>query len=284
MRLEIYLRAAAARLATSDTPSLDTRVLAKHALGLDDAGLILDAKRDLTVEEIARLDTLVARRAVGEPVAYITGEKEFRGLTFRTAPGVLVPRPDSETLIEAAIKRLPPDAPLRILDLGTGTGCLLCALLAHFTEASGVGVDANDAALALARENAASLGLAGRAAFMKSDWAEAVEEAFDVIISNPPYIEEGARESLPVEVRTYEDPRALFAGEDGLDAYRAILAAAPRLAKPRTLMIFELGEAQADAVGALVKAAFPQALIEFDADLAGRKRALVAAIEGQKNI
>lgn len=284
MRLEIYLRAAAARLAASGTPSLDTRVLAKHALALDDAGLILSAMRELDEEEIARLDALVARRAAGEPVAYIVGEKEFRGLIFRTAPGVLVPRPDSEAVVEAAIKRFPADASLRILDLGTGTGCLLCALLAHFTKTSGVGVDLNETALALARENAAALGLARRAAFLKSDWAEAVEEAFDVIISNPPYIGEGARESLPVEVRAYEDPRALFAGEDGLDAYRAILAAAPRLSKPRALMIFELGEAQADAVGALVKAAFPQALIEFEADLAGRKRALVAAIEGQKNI
>ena len=284
MTLDAFLRAAAARLVNSGTPSLDARVLAKHALGLDDAGLILDAKRALAREEIAKLTALVERRAAGEPVAYIAGEKEFRGLTFRMAPGVLVPRPDSETLIEAAVKRLPADAPLRILDLGTGTGCLLCALLAHFTKASGVGVDLNETALALAEENAASLGLADRAAFVKSDWTAAVEGTFDLIISNPPYIEEGARESLPVEVRDHEDSRALFAGEDGLDAYRILLAGAPRLARPRSLMIFELGEGQAEAVGALAKAAFPGAFIEFEADLAGRRRALVAAIEGQKNI
>ncbi|MEQ8179142.1 MAG: peptide chain release factor N(5)-glutamine methyltransferase [Amphiplicatus sp.] len=284
MTLDAFLRAAAARLVNSETPSLDARVLAKHALDLDDAGLILDAKRALTPEEIAKLTALVERRAAGEPVAYIIGEKEFRGLTFRMAPGVLVPRPDSETLIEAAVKRLPADAPLRILDLGTGTGCLLCALVAHFTKASGVGVDLNETALALAETNAASLGLADRTAFVKDDWAAAVEGTFDLIISNPPYIEEGARESLPVEVRAYEDPRALFAGEDGLDAYRAILAGAPSLARPRSLMIFELGEGQAEAVGALAKAAFPGAFIEFEADLAGRRRALVAAIEGQKNI
>ncbi|MEQ8936242.1 MAG: HemK/PrmC family methyltransferase, partial [Amphiplicatus sp.] len=168
MHLERYIRAAILRLAHSDTPALDARVLAKQALGLDDAGLILSATRDLTAEEIAKLDVLVARRAAGEPVAYITGEKEFRGLTFRMAPGVLTPRPDSETLIEAAIKRLPAEASLRILDLGTGTGCLLCALLAHFKRASGVGVDLNETALALAEANAASLGLAGRAAFVKS--------------------------------------------------------------------------------------------------------------------
>lgn len=284
MTLETCLRAAAQRLAASDTPALDARVLAKHALGLDDAGLIVEAKRALTAEEEATLDALVARRAAGEPVAYIVGEKEFRGLTFRTAPGVLVPRPDSETLIEAAASRRAQDAPLRVLDLGTGTGCLLCALLAHFPNAAGVGVDVNETALALAAANASALGLEGRARFLNSDWAAAVEGTFDLVVSNPPYIRESDRAGLPVEVRDHEDPRALFAGEDGLGAYRAIAAAAPRLLAPGGLMILELGTGQAGPVGALMAAALPGALVEVEPDLAGRPRALVATLPGQKNI
>lgn len=284
MTLETYLRAAAARLARSDTPMLDARVLAKRALSLDDAGLILEAGRALTAEEAARLDAMIVRRAAGEPVAYIVGEKEFRGLTFRTAPGVLVPRPDSETLIEAAAKRLAAAAPLSILDLGTGTGCLLCALLAHFQNATGLGVDIADAALALAAENARALGLAGRARFATSDWASAVEGRFDLVVSNPPYIRESECPGLPVEVRAHEDPRALFAGADGLDAYRAIAAAAPRLVAPGGLIILELGADQAGPVAALMAAALPGAHIEVEPDLAGRPRALVATRPGQKNI
>lgn len=284
MTLDAYLRAAAARLAASETPALDARVLARHALALDDAGLILDAKRALTPGETATLDALIARRAAGEPVAYIVGGKEFRGLMFATAPGVLVPRPDSETLIEAAARRLDAGAPLRVLDLGTGTGCLLCALLAHFPKATGLGVDVNETALALAAANASALGLEARARFAKSDWASAVEGAFDLVVSNPPYIRESERAGLPVEVRDHEDPRALFAGADGLDAYRAIAAAAPRLVAAGGLMILELGAGQADPVAALAAAALPGARIEVEPDLAGRPRALVATRPGQKNI
>lgn len=278
MRLETYLRAAASRLAVSPSPLLDARLLVRHALGLNDAGLILSAARSLSADEIEKLDALVARRARGEPVAYILGEKEFRGLTFRVAPGVLVPRPDSETLIEAAEKRRASDAPLRILDLGTGTGCLLCALLAHFTNASGVGADINEEAVALARGNAAALGFAGRAVFLESDWGAAVDGRFDLVVSNPPYIMDADRESLPPDVRDYEDPRALFAGPEGLDAYRRILGEAARLAAPGALIILELGAGQAEAVAALAKAAFPGASIGFEDDLAGRQRALVAGL------
>lgn len=275
LSLDAWLRAAAARLANSDTPILDARVIVKHAFGLDDAGLILEAGRELTAEEVARLDALVARRAAGEPVAYIVGEKEFWGLTFRVEPGVLVPRPDSETLIEAAVRRRPRAAALRILDLGTGTGCLVCALLSVFPNAVGIAVDRNQTAARLARDNARTLGLADRLAVVCGDWGAPLAGRFDFIVSNPPYIRAGDRARLPVEARNYEDPAALFAGPDGLAAYRRIFAAAPDLLAERGLMILELGEGQDGAVGALARGAFPQARIETAADLACRPRALV---------
>lgn len=284
MILEHSLRAAAARLANSQTPLLDARVLAKYALGLDDAGLILDANRPLTEEERAKLDALVARRARGEPVAYITGEKEFYGLTFRMAPGVLAPRPDSETLIEAAIAARGRGAALRILDLGTGAGCLLCALLAVFPKATGVGVDINDAAVKLAAENAKALHLAGRAAFRIGNWAAGLGGPFDLIVSNPPYIAEGDRELLAADIRDFEDPRALFAGKDGLDAYRQILAAVPALLAQGGLTILELGFGQHQAVAGLAAEALPAARINAQADLAGVPRALVIDLSQQKSV
>lgn len=282
--LEHTLRAAAARLVHSGTPALDARVLARHALGLDDAGLIFDAKRELTPAEVAKLDTLVARRAAGEPVAYIIGEKEFRGLMFKMAPGVLVPRPDTETLIDAAEKRRPKHAPLRILDLGTGSGCLIVSLLAHFPNATGVGVDVNNVALALAARNAETHGVAQRSRLLNSDWGAGVDGPFDLIVSNPPYIRAGDRAGLPADVREHEDPRALFSGADGLDAYRAILADAPQLAAPASLILLELGEGHDAAVAALARAAFPDAEITADRDLSGRPRALAVDLARQKNI
>lgn len=275
MTLERHLRAAAARLANSETPHLDARVLAKHALGLDDAGLILAGDRRLAENERAAIDALIDRRVCGEPVAQIVGVKEFFGLSFEMAPGVLTPRPDSETLIEAALSRRNRAAAWRALDLGTGTGCLLCALLSGFANASGVGVDINDKAVALARRNAGRLGFGGRAAFIEGDWEAAPREAFDLIISNPPYIPDGERAGLARDVREFEDPRALFGGPDGLDGYRAALAAAAARVSPAGLIILELGAGQDGAVSGLARALFPGARIEFDADLAGRPRAIV---------
>ncbi|MBB5519147.1 peptide chain release factor N(5)-glutamine methyltransferase [Amphiplicatus metriothermophilus] len=273
--LDQYTRAAAARLGGSDTPQLDARVIVKHAFGLDDAGLILEAGRELTAEEVARLDALVARRAAGEPVAYIVGEKEFWGLSFRVASGVLVPRPDSETLIEAAARRRPPEAALRILDLGTGTGCLVCALLRAFPNATGIALDRSETAARLARANARRLGLAARLTAVCGDWGAPIAGRFDLVVSNPPYIPEGDREKLAAGVRDHEDPAALFAGPDGLDAYRRILGAAPDLLADGGLMILELGERQDGPVAALARGALPQGRIAIEADLAGRPRALV---------
>lgn len=273
--LERHLRIAAARLANSPTPHLDARVLAKHALGLGDAELILAGDRLITESERAAIDALIARRMAGEPVSQIVGEKEFFGLMFRMAPGVLSPRPDSETLIEAAIRRRGKAAALRVLDLGTGTGCLLCALLSVFPQASGVGVDINRRAVELARQNAERLGFGARASFIEVDFEAAPRERFDMIVSNPPYIPESGRAALAPDVRDYEDARALFAGSDGLAGYRGVLAAARRRFASTGLIILELGEGQDEPVRALARDAFPAAKVEIDPDIAGRPRALV---------
>jgi release factor glutamine methyltransferase len=273
--LERHLRAAATRLTESPTPHLDARVLAKYALGIDDAGLILACDRHLTAEEEAAIEALIERRARGEPVAQIVGEKEFFGLTFKTAPGVLTPRPDSETLIAAALRRRESAAALRILDLGTGTGCLLCALLSHYPKATGTGVDISDRAVEIARRNADRLGMGERAVFIEGEWEAAPPGGFDIIVSNPPYIPETDKVGLARDVKDFEDPRALFAGPDGLDGYRAVLAAAAARLSPAGLIILELGAGQNEAVRGLARAVFPDAGIETDADLAGRPRAFV---------
>lgn len=284
MRLETYLRAAAARLAEAETPLLDARVIAQHVLGLDHAGLILAGDRSLTAEEITALDALFARRARGESVAHIVGEKEFYGLTFKLAPGVLAPRPDTETLIEAAVALRNTSAPLRILDLGTGTGCLLCALLTAFPRATGLGVDINPDAARLACDNASALGLSARASFLVADWAKPISGRFDVIVSNPPYIRESDLAGLSREVRLFEDRRALVAGPDGLSDYRTILAAAPALLSPEGLTILELGAGQDGDISAIAKDAFPDAGLLIGHDLAGRARALVIDLSQEKSV
>lgn len=273
--LGAWMREAAARIHRSQTPRLDARIIAKWALNLDDAALIVADARSLLPAEIERLGAALERRIAGEPVAYIVGEKEFWGLTIKCRPPMLLPRPDSETLIAAATRRRDRTAPLRILDLGTGTGCLLLAALSEFTSSCGVGVDYHPAAVALAQENAEALGLAGRAEMRLGSWTEGVEGPFDIILANPPYIAEGERETLAIDIRDFEDPRALFAGADGLSAYRAIFVGAPALLSGRGLMIVELGAGQADSVSRLAEAAFPGASIGCDPDLAGRPRALI---------
>ena len=199
--IEAALRHGAEVLAASPTPALDARVLMKHLLDLDDAGLIARGRDVLPDAALRAYEALVARRAAHEPVAYITGEKEFWSLSFHVSPDVLIPRDDSECLIEAAIARRERDDPALILDLGTGSGCLLCALLAKFPLADGVGVDRSEAALAIAKANAARLGLETRTRFVAGDWgcalaSRALGRGFDIVIANPPYIREDARARL----------------------------------------------------------------------------------------
>lgn len=260
--------AVAAKLlaAVSDTPRLDAELLLAHALGIERGDLLLDPERYAVPDVFA---SLVARRLDHEPVAYIVGYRDFWTVRIGVGPGVLIPRADSETLLEVTVAQCPP--PRRILDLGTGPGSLLLAALVEWPEASGVGVDASETALDYARRNAAALGLAARAAFQVGHWGEGLDERFDLILCNPPYI--GTDEPLMCDVAEYEPAEALFAGADGLDDYRRIVPDLPRLLAPGSAAIVEIGWTQRAAVTALGEAA--GLTVTTHRDLGGRDRALL---------
>lgn len=254
----------------ADNPRLEARLLLAHALDVTQNDLIRDPGRivDSTVFE-----TLLTRRAAHEPLALITGHREFWSLDFQVSPATLVPRPDSETLIEAALAAFANRPPPRtILDLGTGTGCLLLALLKEFPSAFGIGLDRNPDAAALARQNAIRLGLAGRAAFIAGDWTRSISGRFDLIVSNPPYIASTAIDTLMPEVGQYEPRTALDGGSDGYDAYRAILPDLPRHLEPGGSAILELGQGQASQVTDLAGEA--GLAVSLRLDLAGIPRAI----------
>ncbi len=282
-RLDALIRWAARRFGFSPTPMIDARALAKAAFGLDEAALIIDGDRVMNADAVERFAEMTARREQEEPIAHIIGRREFWSLDFEVSPGMLTPRTDSETLIEAALRRRPRSAALRIVDLGCGTGALLAALVSEYRSAVGIAVDIDPHAVALANRNFARLGFAARARARGGDWFEGLEGVFDLIISNPPYIPADARRSLPREVRDYEDPRALFAGADGLDAFQRILAAAPGRIAPDGLVVLEIGWDQADEVKKLATKAFPTALIVVERDLSARPRALIIDLEAARN-
>jgi release factor glutamine methyltransferase len=265
------IRAAATRLAlTSDTARLDAELLMAHGLGLSRSDMLLRAMRDAAPESFA---ALVDRRAAHEPVAYITGTAEFYGLTLAVTPATLIPRGDSETLIAAALERAGPKG--RVIDLGTGSGALLLALLAECARWEGVGIDASEGALATAQGNAAALALADRAAFHHRDWraagwAEGLG-TFDLILCNPPYVEDSA--DLEPQVRDHEPAAALFAGPEGLDDYRIIIPQLRGVMNPDAVAIFEIGANQAEPVSALAAAA--GFAVQLRRDLADRPRALI---------
>ncbi|WP_436639487.1 peptide chain release factor N(5)-glutamine methyltransferase [Microbaculum sp. FT89] len=240
------------------TPDLDARLLAGHALGLDRVAMIAEGRRVLGEEDQARIEALIARRREGEPVGRILGNREFWGLEFILGPDTLEPRPDSETVVQAALEFIDAGpgraAPLRIADLGTGTGCLLVALLSELPAAYGIGLDIAAGAAGVAMENAAANGVGGRAGFVVGDWSAALTtDGFDVIVSNPPYIPTGDRAGLAREVADHDPIAALDGGADGLDAYRAILADAARVLKPSGALVLELGIGQRMAVAALAE-------------------------------
>jgi release factor glutamine methyltransferase len=226
----------------------------------------------------ARYDALLDRRAAREPLALITGRREFWSLDLAVSAATLIPRPDSETLIEAALAAIPDRARVRrILDLGTGTGCLLLAALSEFPPAFGVGTDRTAAATSLARHNAAMLGMADRAAFVCTDWGDALVGGFDLIVSNPPYIRTGDLAALMPEVARHEPAAALDGGPDGLDAYRRILPELPRLLASGGVAVLELGVDQNEAVTGLARVAGFASTTR--ADLAGIPRALLLRAE-----
>ena len=219
---------------------------------------------------------MISRRAAREPLAYITGRREFWSLSFAVGPGVLIPRPDSETLIETLLRlRSDRTAPLSILDLGTGSGCLLIAALTEYPNATGAGIDSSPDALRWAVTNLAAHHLAARAALIETAWPEEARPGFDVILSNPPYIPTAEIETLEPEVSRFEPRAALDGGADGLDAYRALAPRIARLLKPSGLAILELGQGQGGAVTALMTAAGLE-VPQIAPDLAAIPRALVA--------
>jgi release factor glutamine methyltransferase len=235
--------------ATSDTPRLDAELLMAHAVGTSREKLLLSG---LDAEAPSGFGALIARREAGEPIAYIIGRRDFWTIELEVGPGVLVPRPDSETLLEAAVAFFGNRAPRNILDLGTGPGTLLLAALDQWPEARGIGVDSSDAALAYARRNARRLGLASRAELRLGDWAEGLEGPFDLILCNPPYVAKDA--PLPRDVAEWEPHEALFAAEDGLSEYRRLAAAIPPLLDVGIACV-EIGLGQEGAVAALFEAA-----------------------------
>ena len=259
------LRAAAARI-----DRLDAEVLLAHLLGVDRSSLILNPDRKIDLQPY---ENLVDRRAAGEPVAYITGTREFWSLDLIVTPDVLIPRPDSETLIEAALASVakPPES---ILDLGTGSGALLLAALQEWPGARGMGIDASAAALAVAARNAEQLGMAGRAEFRLGDWGQGLTQKFDLVLSNPPYVEDNAE--LSSDVRDHEPASALFAGPEGLDDYRRLIPQLPGLLADKGIAIIEIGWTQAKAVRAIAAAAGLHGGI--CQDLAGLDRCLILKV------
>jgi release factor glutamine methyltransferase len=278
--VEIARRGLTARFTSAaiDSPELDARLLIGAVLGLDLTGTIKAATRKLTPDQATRLETFACRRIAGEPVARILGTKEFWGLPLKLSAETLVPRPDTETLVELALKMLganpAPDRRWRIADVGTGSGAILLALLSELPDACGFGTDVSAAALQTARANAADLGLAGRATFIACDYAAGLTGRFDLIVSNPPYIRSADIASLAVEVRNHDPRLGLDGGADGLDAYRALIPQATRLLAPCGALVVEAGQGQSGQIEALMTAAglIPERAPQ--ADLAGIPRAV----------
>ena len=278
--IESARRALAARLksAAIESAELDARILTGHALGLDLTGLVSAAQRQFTPDESARLAQFACRRLAGEPVARILGEKEFWGLPLQLSSATLVPRPDTETVVELALELLRAggalDRALRIADLGTGSGAILLALLSELPAAQGFGTDISQAALQTAGSNAERAGLSNRATFLACDYASGLTGPFDLIVSNPPYIRTADIDALATEVRDHDPPAALDGGADGLDAYRALIPQAAALLAPDAVLVVEAGEGQSAQIQALMTAAGLMAGNAPKADLAGIPRAV----------
>lgn len=245
-------RMVAAMLADAGVASarLDARLLVAHASRVAPDQVFTRPDRVLTADAAWRLVTLARRRRAREPLAYILGRKEFWSLPFEVSPATLIPRPDSETVVETVLARA--RAPGNILDLGTGSGCLLLALLHELPNSRGVGLDISPQAARIARANAQALGLGDRAFFLVGDWADALARGFDVVVANPPYITSATLADLEPEIRAYEPPAALDGGADGLACYRRLIPSALRLLRPGGLLALEVGDGQADSVAQML--------------------------------
>lgn len=278
--VEAARRALAARLRSpvNDSAELDARLLLGHALGLDLTGLISAAQRRLTPDESAHLEEFAERRLAGEPVARVIGEKEFWGLPLQLSSATLVPRPDTETVVELALELLRAGGdlhrPLRIADLGVGSGAILLALLSELPAALGFGTDISAAALQTAAANAARTGVSNRATFVACDYASGLSGPFDLIVSNPPYIRSADIAELAPEVRNHDPLAALDGGADGLDAYRALIPQAAGILAPAGVLIVEAGAGQSSQIQALMTAAGLVPATAPRSDLGGIPRAV----------
>ena len=264
----------------SRTASLDARLIVAHAMGVDASSLAL--REHDPVRPAARESALAMteRRSRGEPIARIVGQKEFWGLPFRLSRGTLVPRPDTETLVSVAIDAIATagrrSESLRLLDLGTGSGCILLAMLSELPQAKGLGVDCDEDAVATASENAQRLGLVERASFVVGDWTENIAGPFDVILANPPYIEDDALPGLPIEVVGFDPDAALAGGPDGLASYRQIIPKLPALMAESGFVVLEFGPHQARFVTKIAESVGLVATVK--SDLAGRERATLLTL------
>lgn len=260
----------------SGEDKLEAQLLLEHVLNVNHAWLITHADDEMGSETKQQFEVLIQRRITGEPIAHILGEREFYGLPFKVTPDTLIPRPDTETLVEAALAKIPPSEPINILDLGTGSGAIALAVAKHRPNTQVTAADASEAALAVAKENAETLNITN-VQFVLSDWFEALaNQQFDVIVSNPPYIEE-ADEHLNQGDLRFEPLSALASGEDGLDDIRRIIEAAFAHLKPNGWLMFEHGYNQAEQVAQLLsQAGFNQ--VGHVLDLAGIQRVTLGQI------
>ncbi len=263
-----------------DGPVIDARLLVEAAAQATRADIIADPHRALTTAQADTLEDYLSRRERREPISHILGRRGFWKIMLRVTPDVLTPRPDTETIVELALRAFPEDRAFSVLDLGVGSGAILLAILAERPAARGLGVDASETALAVARDNAASLGLGGRTALLRGDWTAGLAEAsFDLVVSNPPYVRSAEIAELEPEVRDHEPRLALDGGSDGLDAYRVLASETLRVLRPGGRFLIEIGRDQSAAVEALFAAAGGAAVATFK-DLANRDR----VVAGRKPI
>lgn len=273
------LRAMRQRLrdAGIESDGLDARLLVLHGLMIDEMALVRDPDMAVTTQDIRAVEALIARRAAHEPVARILGEQEFYGLPFLLGPDTLIPRPETEMLVDEALRRIDDAAPARLLDLGTGTGCILLAILHARPHATGTGIDTAAGAAGVARRNAARLGLEARAEIKTGHWTDGLTGPFDLIVSNPPYIGRAVVPTLAPEVAQHDPVLALDGGPDGLDAYRAIVPALPGLLAPDGAVLLEIGFDQGAAVRDLAEKA-GLAVASVSQDLTGHDRMVVLTL------
>ena len=261
-----------------ESPTIDARLLLEAAAPVSRTDILTDPHRVLNAEAEARLEAFVARRERREPVSLILGRKGFWTLMFSVGPGVLTPRPETETILDVVLPRFPPERAFSVLDLGVGSGAILLSILAERPKAKGLGVDVSEDALAVARDNAAQLGLERRTALLRSDWTAGLADAsFDLVVSNPPYIPTADITTLEPEVRNHDPRLALDGGLDGLDAYRLLAPEILRVLRPGGMFAVEVGVGQAADVSALFSEAGAEALVVHN-DLATHPR-VVAGVK-----